>query len=108
MAASSLKRTHSRYVQGGKTEKYADRLGYWDRYIFKKHPTDELYTIEPIYDRKCWLLANDRYNSVELEWFIYQYNTILDPHTEFVAGQQILLPTPNRLFNDILTKNREA
>jgi hypothetical protein len=91
-------------VQGGSTEVKATRLGYWQRRIFPLHDSDQFYTIEPKYDRKPWLLANDKYQDVELMWVILQYNTILDIDTEFVVGKVLRLPTSNRLFMDLLSR----
>lgn len=101
---SSLRRQNSRYVQGGETERFADRLGYWQRRIIPKHDTDEVFTLEAKYDRKPWLLAHDKYQDVELMWVILQFNTILDIETEFVAGRELRLPTSTRLFMDILSR----
>lgn len=100
----STNRSRSRYVQGGDTEVKANRLGYWQRRIFPKNDTDEVYIIEAKYDRKPWLLANDKYRDVELMWLILQYNTILDINTEFVAGREIRLPTATRVFMDLLSR----
>lgn len=101
---SSLTRQHSRYVQGGDTQKFADRIGYWQRRIIPRHDTDETIILEAKYDRKPWLLAHDKYQDVELMWVILQYNTILDIETEFVAGVELRLPTATRLFMDILSR----
>jgi len=105
---SSLNRRNSRYVQGGSTEQFADRLGYWQRRIFPMDETDEIYVIEAKYHKRPWLLAHDKYQDVELMWIILQYNTILDVDTEFVTGREIRLPTATRLFMDILTRKSTA
>lgn len=105
---NSLKRRNSRYVQGGTTDKFANRLGFWQRRTFPKHDTDEIFTLDAKYQGKPWLLAHDKYQDVELMWFILQYNTILDVDTEFVAGKQLRLPTASRLFMDLLSREASS
>jgi len=99
----STNRRNSRYVQGGSTDVFKERLGFWQRRALPKHQTDVAYTIDARCDKKPWLVAHDKYGDVELMWFVLQYNTILDVTTEFVAGKTILLPTPSRLFMDLLS-----
>lgn len=105
MSKNSILRRNSRYVQGGTTQRFANRLGYWQRRVFPRHDTDEVFTLDVKYDRKPWLLAYDKYRNVELMWLVLQYNTILDVETEFVAGKEIRLPTATRVFMDLLSNN---
>jgi len=97
-APNSIKNTGSRYVQGGTTESFPNRLGFWDRKIYTKSTSDILFTITPTYHLKPWLLASDIYGKATYQWLILQYNTILDDTTEFVTGAQIFLPTPQRVL----------
>ncbi|MFY0655418.1 MAG: hypothetical protein JXR12_01440 [Neptunomonas phycophila] len=106
--SKSTQRKFSRYVQGGTTDSSADKLGFWDRKELPKSDTDEVITLDPKYQHAPWLLAFDKYGSVELMWFIFQYNNILDPATEFVAGVKIRLPTNNRLHIELLANRPEV
>ena len=100
----STDRQNSRYVQGGQTDQFSNRVGFWQRRKFQKHQSDLIITIDARYDRKPWLVAYDKYNDVELMWFVLQYNTILDINTEFVVGKTIQIPTKSRLYIDILSR----
>ena len=104
-SSRSTDRRNSRYVQGGSTDQFPDRLGFWVRRAFPQDNTDEFFTLTPRYDRRPWLLAFDKYHEVELMWFILQYNTILDINTEFVTGKVILLPTATRVRIDLLSRS---
>ena len=106
--AKSTDRQNSRYIQGGTTDLFANRIGFWQRRKFPKHESDTTLVIDARYDRKPWLVAHDKYNDVELMWFILQYNTILDINTEFVAGKVLKLPTQTRLFMDLLSRGTNS
>jgi hypothetical protein len=101
---NSLKKLNSRYTQGGTTEVFVDRLGFWERELYPFDDSDEIIILESKYHQRPWLLANDKYRDVTLTWFVLQYNSILDINEEFVAGATIRLPTPFRLRTGILNK----
>lgn len=101
---SSLDLVNSRYVQGGTTEQFSNRLGFWERKIFPRDVTDRLITLEAKYHRRPDLLAYDLYKDSRLMWFILQYNTIVDIDVEFVAGKTLLVPTPYRLRVGLLSR----
>ena len=94
----------SRYVQGGLTDVYPDRLGWWERREFVKDDSDIEYVIEAQYHRRPDKLSFDFYGTPFYQTFILQYNSILDDVTEFVAGNTILLPTRQRLNLDIMNQ----
>lgn len=104
----STQRKHSRYVQGGVTDSSADKLGFWDRTPMQKSDSDEVITLDSKYQHAPWLLAHEKYGTVELMWFIFQYNDILDPATEFVAGTRIRLPLSSRVQIELLNKRPEV
>lgn len=104
----STQRHKSRYTQGGTTDITADKLGFWDRFIMPKSDTDNIVILNPKYQHAPWLLAHEYYGSVELMWFIFQYNNILDPSTEFVAGAKIRLPSSSRVQLELLNKRPEV
>jgi hypothetical protein len=100
----STDRSKSRYVQGGTTDIYPTRLGWWERRTFPKDISDEVFTITTKYHQRPHKLASDKYGFVEYMSFILQYNGILDINTEFVEGAIIYLPTSQRLSLDLSAK----
>jgi hypothetical protein len=64
-----------------------------------RDPTDYIYTIEKIYEKKPQLLANALYGDTRLWWVILQYNSILDPITEFVEGVVLYIPQKERVLS---------
>ena len=95
---------NSRYVQGGTTDMYPNRAGWWERRKFTKHDSDVEFTITDNYDKRPHKLAYDIYGRDDYFFIILQYNNILDINEEFVAGKIILLPTPNRVMMEFFTK----
>lgn len=93
-----------RYSQGGTIELHGNAIAWWERQVYPKSETDISYTISPIYARRPDLLANDLYGTPILQWFILQYNTIVDINNEFVEGNKLILPTKARLFGELLTR----
>lgn len=94
---------YSRYTKGGTTTINGNKLGWWDRTIFAKSPSDITITLTKKYANRPDKLAVDLYGKSQLRWFILEYNSICDPAVEFVEGSVIVLPTPARLFQDLLS-----
>lgn len=94
-----------RFVQGGKAEVKGKRLGWWERVVYEKSPTDITYTITAKYAQRPDLLAFDLYGRATLQWFIMQYNTVSDVYEDFTEGTVITLPTRSRLFGELLSKS---
>lgn len=101
---NSTNSTRSRYTQGGTTDRYPTRLGWWDRRILPKSDTDIFVTIDARYEFRPWMVAYDYYGSESLEWLVLQYNDILDTMEDFVQGVELRLPTNQRLNLEILSK----
>lgn len=99
---SDLQRT-SRYAKGGITEVKGDKLGWWDRKVFPKSNSDIAFPITARHHLRPDLIAADLYGRDSLQWFVLQYNSIADIHTELVQGATIILPTRARLFGELLT-----
>lgn len=99
----STSQTRGRFVHGGKTDDFGDRLGWWERKTFTYSPTDIPLELGPKYTMRPDLLAYDLYGKSSLNWFIMQYNNISDI-TDFVPGLQLILPTKSRLFREMLSK----
>lgn len=93
----------SRYVQGGITDVFTNRLGWWDGYVLTTAADDVKFVLESKYDRRPDLLAYDMYGKSTLQWLVLQYNLIVDINTEFVMGATIILPSKSRVFQSILT-----
>lgn len=101
---SSVNKRHSRYVQGGTTITHPRRLGWWNRLTMKADDDDIFHTITNRQDRRPDLIALDIYNKQELLWIVLQFNNIADINLELRAGTRIRLPTPDRVFFDMLNR----
>lgn len=95
----------SRYNQGGVTQIFEDRTGFWDRKYFQYDTSDLIFTLDVKYHQRPWMLAHDIYKDVSITWLILQFNNILDINEEFVAGRTIRVPTLGRLQTGLLTSN---
>lgn len=103
---SSVQNRESRYTQGGETDVYRQRLGWWERdaETFQHDASDLFITIPRAYDRRPDRLAFDYFGRASLQWLILQYNNIVDINEEFVAGKQIRVPDPSRVSLTFLNK----
>jgi hypothetical protein len=97
----------SRYTQGGETERFENRLGWWERDIdtLKKSSDDLLVTIAPKYDRRPDAFAADYFGRTDLEWIVLQFNSIVDINEEFRSGKKIRVPVADRALFDFLNKS---
>lgn len=100
----SVNDPNSRYVQGGTTDVYPNRLGWWERSapVFSTDDT-MIDALPPKYNRRPDLLAYDLYGKAVFAWVVLWYNTIVDVNTEFVTGATIRCPSSAQLFSSILT-----
>lgn len=94
----------SRYVQGGTTDRYSNRLGWWERKLFTESDTDITVTIYPNEEHRPDLLAERVYGKSTLMWLVLQYNSIVDIQTEFTTGTQLRLPSQRRVSLDIMSQ----
>lgn len=101
---TSVDQKSSRYVQGGLTDVFSNRLGWWERYLIPPATDDFNYTIPPQFDRRPDMVAKAVYNQVTLMWLVLQYNSIVDIETEFVAGKILTLPTQRRVLLSVISK----
>lgn len=92
-----------RFVQGGRADIKGTRLGWWERKVFTKSPTDIMYTVTAKYAHRPDLLAFDLYGRSTLQWFVMQYNNVSDLYEDFNEGKVIYLPTRGRLFSELLS-----
>lgn len=101
---NSVLNRDSRYVQGGTTNVYSNRLGWWERTTFTYDVSDLYVLITKDYAHRPDRVAYDFYGKTSLMWLVLQYNNIVDPATEFVEGKQIRLPAPSRVTREITTQ----
>ena len=102
---SSVLKKNTRYIQGGYTQILPRALGWWEK--FQTLTTDEVTDIRFVITTE-FALRPDKvgymvYSRNDLGWLVLQYNNIVDINTEFVAGKEIILPSPVRVFSEILT-----
>ena len=103
---NATENSKSRYVQGGTTDRYPNRLGWWERKALPFDDTDVMVTVLPNEDRRPDLLAFRMYGSdSSLEWLVLQYNSIVDIQTEFTTGTELRLPSQRRVMLGIMTKS---
>jgi len=101
---SSVQDKQSRYVQGGETNVYSNRLGWWERETIPTADDDIEVNIVARYDGRPDLMAFDLYGKAAYMWVILQFNGILDINTEFTKGTVLRVPSYQRTVFDITTK----
>jgi hypothetical protein len=102
---SSIEKKNSRMLQGGIVEEEGDFLKFWERRNFiRNSDTDFVLTVTRQYEGRPDLIAFDVYDRASLGWLVLQYNNIVDPTTELVAGTQLTLPDRGRVIYQILTR----
>ncbi len=110
MAAPDQRSTNSvelktgRYTQGGLTDRYRRRLGWWERYPMDRATDDIVFIITKQFEARPDLVAYTVYGKATLAWLVLQYNNIVDINTEFVAGKALQLPTPQRAQTSLLSQ----
>lgn len=102
--ANAVENQYSRYVQGGETDRYSNRLGWWERREMPKRDDDQRIVIFSGEAGRPDLISFRAYGTARYAWLVLQYNTIVDPVTELTTGAEILLPDESRLLLDIITK----
>lgn len=88
---------NSRYVVGGETEVNQVALEWWERTVFTIDSSDTTYTVEDKVAGRLDLIAKAYLGDDSLWWLIAQYNMVLDPFGEIVAGRVLRIPTPARV-----------
>lgn len=101
---NSTNSRYTRYTQGGRTDRYPDRLGWWERRLIYRDPSDIVFSISSDFAKRPDLVSSIYYNSPRYMWVILQYNNIVDINLEFVAGRIISFPTYQRLLLEIITQ----
>lgn len=102
---SSIEKKNSRLLQGGLVEERGRFLAFWEpRELRRDTFTDERIILTREYDGRPDLVAFDLYGKATLGWLILQYNNIVDPTTEFIAGKTILAPSRARVQFEIVSR----
>ena len=103
---NSLDNAKGRYTQGGETEAFDQRLGWWERDLetLRQADDDLFIVIQPQYNKRPDLLAADFYGSTLLMWMVLQFNNIVDINEEFITGKEIRMPSTQRVLFDFLNK----
>ncbi len=102
---TSMRKKNSRYLQGGTTEVFKERLGWWERTDIPDNQFDDtVFTISKRYEHRPYLVAKIFLGREDLEWLVLQYNEIVDIMEEFVVGREIRIPSKSRVNFSIVTK----
>lgn len=96
---------NSRYVQGGTTDRFQNRLGWWERRKLQKRDDDLKFIVGSQTAQRPDLIAFQVYGRVQLAWLVLQYNNIVDEKEELLPGTVLRLPTERRVTLDILTRS---
>jgi len=94
----------SRYTQGGTTDVYPNRTGWWERRKIEKDDTDMIFEVQPDEAKRPDLIAAHAYDRDNLGWVVLQYNNIVDIETELLTGKVLRLPSLRRLTLDVLSR----
>lgn len=94
---------NSRYVQGGETDRFQKRLGWWERRAIPRQDDDLRIVVGAEEAQRPDLIANRVYGKANLAWLVLQYNNIVDEKTELTISTELRLPTQRRVILDILT-----
>jgi hypothetical protein len=88
---SAMNSKRGRYLTGGDTDIFSNRLGWWERdlTILTRALDDVTYLITKDKEFKPSLVAYEVYNTTELEWLVLMYNNIVDINEEFVTGKYL-------------------
>ena len=100
---SSTDKRRARYTQGGQTDVFPDRLGWWERRVIPQRDDDLFHTITGQEATRPDIIAFNAYGDANLEWLVMQYNNIVDNVVELAEGMEIRLPPKQRVSLSILT-----
>lgn len=104
MFTKSSSRRLSRYVQGGITDIFAARLGWWERRVLKESVDDITFIVEKHMEGRPDLISHVVYGTRHYSWLVLQYNNIVDVNDELIQGRELTLPRPTRVTREIATR----
>jgi len=102
---NSTENRNSRLVQGGLTDTFTNRLGWWERRPLRRSDDDFNIIILGHEAARPDLISHRVYGKALYAWLVLQYNNIVDPEVELASGMRIVLPTKSRLILDIITRS---
>lgn len=94
---STYNQLNGRYTRGGTTEVSARFVEWWERYDIPHDTSDLVYVLEEKYVGRPDSLSFAFYGTTAYKWIIMQYNDILDPQAELVAGVMLLMPSTDKI-----------
>jgi len=94
---NSVLNSKTRYVSGGTSEMGQNSIEWWERNNFSAAPDDIVYMVEQKFSGRLDLIAALFLGDPHYWWVLAQYNNILDPFSEIVAGARIAIPSSSRL-----------
>lgn len=101
----SVNNANSRYIQGGVTDVFPNRLGWWERQSIPPALDDIRVQVQPEEDGRPDLMAFRLYGNPKIDWVILMFNTIQDIEVEFVTGKTFNVPSAPRVSREILGKS---
>ena len=89
----------SPYAGTDQVNVYLEYLDFWNGPFVLPQTDDQLYTVQPKYDKRPDLLSYDQYGSTGWWWIfaVRNPNTIKDPIYDLKAGITIYLPNKANL-----------
>lgn len=94
----------SRYVNGGETDRFTNRVGWWEKRSIPFADDDMIIIISKENEKRPDLISNEVYGKAMYNWVVLQYNNIVDVEEELVVGREIRMPTYSRLILSIMNK----
>jgi len=101
----STENRSSRYVQGGLTDIYSKRLGWWEKREIPKQNDDTITVVLDFETARPDMISQRLYGKPIYAWLVLMYNNIVDPETELLPGKVITMPSQQRLVLDIISKS---
>ena len=95
---------NSRYVQGGVTDRYPTRIGWWEARNMPHQDDDVRYVVDKSTEGRPDLISFKIYGKAAFYWVILQYNNIVDLEQELIVGCELRAPRFNRLMLSILNQ----
>lgn len=99
---TNVTKREGRYTQGGRSDIYSSRIGWWERRVLPTHSTDIVFEISTRTEFRPDLISYETYGVAIYAWMVMQFNNIVDPNLELTAGTRITLPSPERLDSIVL------
>lgn len=98
-------RSSTRYTQGGTSDVFNNRVGWWERRNLPKHETDIFFDIDRSTEFRPDLIAHRVYRNSKYAWVVLQFNNIVDIREELIEGKTITLPSSERLQSVVLSQS---